>query len=168
MRKFLTFAVLMSAVAFMAGWHQANTNLEKVSSQSDNWDSLNEKRAIKFKTNILAESLKAGSLFPNSFEEEQAIKGGESGASETATDIPEFPKIVSVGYRDGKPIVILRNVDSKLVSAVPGDVLETGWQIETVDLSHVIAVLDGQAQEFSVVQYERVKDREDAQRDGGK
>ena len=160
MQRVFISLILLVSLSFVAGWYHANTDLLKSAAQSDNWNSLYDQTQVEYNATILAATLKSRNLFPNSFEYEQAIKQGLNIEQQDEAAAPEFPQIVSVGYRDRKPLVILRNADNSIFSAVPGDILDGGWQIETIDFNLVIAVLDGMTQEFAVVQYDFLQARD--------
>ena len=67
---------------------------------------------------------------------------------------PPFPVIVAAAIVDGAPHVYLRLGGGKIISAASGFVLESGWELKTVDLTRVLAVYDGQEQEFKITNYE--------------
>lgn len=154
MRSILSFSIVICVLSFILGWYQANTGLSKLSSQSDGWGRIYDEVALEFNVENLAKTLKTRTLFPNGIEEEVVMENGLQVSQDGEGEAPEFPPIVSAGYRDGEPLVVLLKDDNSLFSVVPGDILENGWQIEAIDLNTIFAVFEGEKQEFSVVQYD--------------
>ncbi|HFB55300.1 MAG TPA: hypothetical protein ENJ46_05195 [Hellea balneolensis] len=132
----------------------ASQDVVDVDVKADEWQVVQMPGASTEYFNAMVQRIMASGILPVSREKLQrqaALAAQNTDVLETG--IPKFPEIIGASDIDGIPKVHLRLKGNRIISATSGDVLETGWQLKTVDLERVIAVYEGEEQTFSVTNY---------------
>ncbi len=151
MRRFipLIFALLIASAAL--GWMRAGTSAGTRAADVDGWNALNYAPLSRASYAKMAARLKSAQLLPLSRIEEKILAngGGPNTAVLGSKNTPPFPRIL--GY--SLPHVLTEGPDKTTLKFKKGDVLDSGWEIKTVDRKRVIAVFDGEDFEFPIIAY---------------
>ncbi len=141
-------AVALSALAFSLGWYKSSVDVGAVPDLNDNWSDgayVNRPQTASVYAALLS-GINSNQILPLSAEEAAAIasgtgQGGDVDPSDPSY-VPPFPEIVSVSAINGETRVHLRLDDETVQYAIEGERLDSGWQLKTVDLTHIVAVFD--------------------------
>ncbi len=145
----LIFALLIASAAL--GWMRAGTSAGSRSAGLDGWNAQSYAPLSSAEYTEMVTRLKNAQLLPLSFREEKTL-AAEDGADTTDIDdknTPSFPRILAYD----RPYIYVEGPEKTRVKFKKGDVLDSGWEIKTVDRKHVIAVFDGEEFEFPVIPY---------------
>lgn len=141
------------------GWWRASTNINKASDRGDNWQALLDKQTPSVDYKKVAEQIRSASIFPAAYDPDTNGAGAQSANGITSKSskksIPPFPKITGMTKIDRKKAVILILADNRVISARVGDVIESGWEIASVNSTMVKASYDGKLKEFPILNYDR-------------
>ena len=99
--------------------------------------------------------LKSSQFFP-SFTQEEI--DAEEAAAQLAADAnksaaPPFPKVIGASRLNNVAYIHLQEPDLSLLKVKQGDVLESGWEIISVDDETLIAVFDQEEINIPVISY---------------
>lgn len=159
-RRLLPLAGLLLVLSVVLGWVRSDVDSAGSAQGVDAWAKNAATLHSPVQYDELTARLKASGLFPMSqkrIDARIARQNGGTGGGIAGVDAPPFPAIIAASIINGMPRIHLRLGDGNIIAAVSGDTLESGWQLKTVDLSRVLAVYDGEEQEFKVTNY---KERE--------
>lgn len=153
-RRFVQVFGAVLAICAIIGWFRSGLAPATGAQMRDAWVH-GDGGAEKVQYLKVAKRLKKTGLFPASkrLGVGEAAGGGIKGSNGKGAPAP-FPVIVAAAIVDGAPHVYLRLAGGKIIPAASGFVLESGWELKTVDLTRVLAVYDGQEQEFKITNYE--------------
>lgn len=154
--KLIAVAVGLSALAFSLGWYKSSVDVGAVPDLNDNWSDgayVNRPQTASTYATLLS-AINANQILPMSAEDSAAAvstagQGGEVDPSDPSY-VPPFPEIVSVSEINGETRVHLRLDDETVQYAVAGQRLDSGWQLKTVDLTHIVAVFDEEERHIAI------------------
>jgi len=152
-RRVLPLIILACAVSAALGWMRAGTSAGVQTPTVDGWDALQYKPPTKREYRAIAAQLKASSLLPLSLIEERRGSAPAAAAVETAGALPNFPKIGGAKTVRNVRHVSLIGEDNVIQTVKAGDVLDSGWEIKSINRKRVIAVFDGQELDIPINSY---------------
>jgi hypothetical protein len=148
--------LIVGAAVFggLLGGMSGSQNDVNVDVQADEWQAAQKSGISAEYFAQVTQRIIASELLPVSRDklQQQAALAAQN-TDNVETGMPKFPTILAVSQNDGIPKVHLRLADNSIISATNGDVLETGWQLKTVDLERVIAVYEGEERTFNIANY---------------
>ena len=161
MRKRLPLIILLLMASGVLGWLHAGTSAGARSGEIDNWSTLQSDSMSSSEYKELAKQLKKSALLPLSRKEqialeEAAIKRAKNNyvaARPSQRAAPPFPKILGSSRLNKRHYVHVLIPDKGMKKIRRGDVLESGWEIKTVDRRQVIAVFDEEELTLPVIPY---------------
>lgn len=157
---FLTLSAIL-------GWFNRGVNTANLGKSTDSWTRLKQIQTPSINVMQINKNLKAMDVFPLTGEQSDSVIGLDGQPITENSDRPPFPKIINVSYLDNKAQLVLLLEDNLLIEAYAEDTLSSGWKVKEVDLTHVIAVFDGEEQEFPVTEYDnRQKDTDGTSEQG--
>jgi len=161
MRKLLPLILLLLIASGVLGWLRAGTSAGARTAELDSWSTLQSGAMGTAEYKALAKQLKQSALLPLSRKEQKAreeaatkLAASTSPAGQAAArPVPPFPKILGGSRLNRTHYVHVLAADNSLTKLRGGDVLESGWEIKTVDRRQVIAVFDGEELTLPVIPY---------------
>ncbi len=164
--RFIKISAGALVLAAVIGWLQAGPAVVDVTSAADPWQDLSAGENVG-ELDAISERLKLSGLFPLSqAEADKRAALIAQNPAEGAGGVPAFPTIIAVSTLGGLPQVHLRLADNQNIVAGAGETLVSGWTLKMIDLERVIAVYEGQEQEFKVVNYESQVGHEEKENPG--
>ncbi len=164
------FAV-MCLLCAMVGWLGASVKSENSAQLRDDWESFIDGLDVSQDYDIFEARLKGTGFFPLSTlrsEERARLKAEALANAETpTTQAPEFPDIIGSSTINGEFRVHLRLAEGEIATVKNGDILESGWQLKIVDSDRILAVYEGEEQEFKVTDYNAFEKQDDPKRAQG-
>lgn len=153
--KHIFITLLLSALCLVTGWWRAEFARAEMTPEIDQWRLLSNAEIDTKRYAEVVKTMHGTDIFPLSREETLRLEELKlSGALEEQAGRPVFPTIVGASVLNGVPHVHLRIEDNTFTKAKTGDVLESGWELLSVDLNQINAGFDGETYEFWVTNYD--------------
>ena len=153
-RIFTIICFILLTLSAIVGWFNGGVNTINLGKNTDSWTRLKQIQPPSINVMQINRNLKAMDVFPLTGEESDSVISPGGQAITENSNRPPFPKIINVSYLDNKAQLVLLMEDNSLIATYAEDTLPSGWKVKKVDLKHVIAVFNGEEQEFPVTEYD--------------
>ena len=158
MRRFAPLIVLLLCASAVLGWLRAGISAGARAAEPDSWAQLQLGAPSDARFKEMSLQLKRSAFFPESpaeliaAEEAQKAKAGSADV-DLPSGAPPFPQIIGASYLNNRRYIHLKMPKNSVAKLQQGDVLDSGWEIKTVDRRRVIAVFDDEEIEIPIISY---------------
>lgn len=155
MRRFIPLVILLLIASASLGWFRAGTIAGPRAAEVDGWDALQHGQPSDADYKAMAAKFKQSALLPltTRLEIENAANAAALQTAAGPLAAPPFPQIVGSSRINNARVIHVILADNTLTKLRQGEVLESGWEIKTVDRKRVIAVFDGEELEIPIIAY---------------
>ena len=155
MQRFLPILIVLLLASAALGWLRAGTLAGPQPPAIDGWDNHKYISIPDSEYKRLKAVLKSSQFLPSFTQEELDAEDAAAqivaGANKSAA--PPFPKVIGASTLNNVAYIHLQELDLSLLKVKQGDVLDSGWEILSVDDDKLIAVFDEEEINIPVITY---------------
>jgi len=155
MRRFLPILIVLLLASGALGWLRAGTLAGPQPPALDGWNNQKYISIPDSEYKRLKTLLKSSQLLPSLSKEELGAEevAAQLAAEANGTSAPPFPKVIGASRLNNVAYIHLQEPDLSLIKVKQGDVLDSGWEILSVDGDKLIAVFDEEEISIPVITY---------------
>ena len=155
MKRFLPIVIVLLLISAAVGWLRAGTLAGPQPPALDGWGDHKYISIPDSEYERLKAVLKSSQFLPSFTQEELDAEDLAAKLAEEASALaaPPFPKVIGASRLNNVAYIHLQEPDLSLLKVKQGDVLDSGWEIISVNSGTLTAVFDEEEINIPVITY---------------